>query len=383
MPPQLKASKPRYWRFKNWNRYSFNAGGYVAIGDNSIARFRAYYVQYDNTLNMYSDPELTKQRFESTHDNSVYGVFGLADLHISQANQLKFSLDYKGDDARTQDDIGEPWKEYDQSTLSIGVEDHLSFLSNLQVVAGLSLDYLNKFTGENTTRINPLIGVKYSPLRQLDLHLSFSQKSRFPSMRSMYSGSSGNPDLLSERGTIWELGFSYNDRFLLTGAVFLSRFNDMIDNVRLPEFDFQRRFFNIGEARIDGFELQIQKSFQKAAFTFNYTFLDHWNESDNQPLIALSKHNLNFDCQIYPFSRLRLGLWGLLASSSFGLVTFTNDLLDIPSYFNLDVVIAYKWQRIELFFKITNIFDNFIYTEPGFPWRGRYFELGIRADLLN
>jgi len=119
------------------------------------------------------------------------------------------------------------------------------------------------------------------------------------------------------------------------------------------------------------------------AFTFNYTFLDHWNESDNQPLIALSKHNLNFDCQIYPFDRLRLGLWGLLASSSYGIDSFTSELLDIPSYFNLDAVLAYRWNRVELFLKVTNIFDNFIYTESGFPWRGRYFELGIRVDLLN
>jgi len=383
MPPEIDAVKPRYWRFKKWNRYSLNAGGFSALGENSTVRYRAYYVQHDNTLDMFRDQELTQRRFESTHDNSVYGIFGLADLYISQMNQLKFSADYKRDKARIQDDVGEPWNEYNQSSFSLGVEDHFFFSEKWVLVAGMSLDYLDKFTGENTSRINPLVGIKYSPISQLGLHLSFSKKSRFPSMRSMYSSSSGNPDLLSETGNLWEFGFTYNKHVLLTGAFFLSRFKDMIDSVRLAQFDFQRIYFNIGKARINGMELQFQKVFQRAALTLNYTFLDHWNKSDNQPLTVLSKHNLNFDFTVYPVEKFRIGLLGLLASSSYWLDFNTNETLDIPSYFNLDAVLAYRWNQLELFVKITNIFDNFIYTELGFPWRGRYFELGIKTDVFE
>ena len=383
MPPDTVASRPRFWRFKKWNRYSFNAGGYTALDERSLIRYRAFYVQHDNVLNMFTDRDLTRKRFESTHDNSIYGLFGLADIATFRANQLKFSLSFQRDVARTQDDVGEPWNEYDQGTFSVGIEDHLILADHWVLVGGLSFDYLDKFTGENTSRFNPLVGIKYSPIRQLDLHFSFSQKSRFPSMRSMYSDSSGNPDLLSERGTIWELGFTYNEHFLLSGAVFLTRFKDLIDSVRLPEYDFERIYFNIGKARIDGFELQFQKAFRKLALTMNYTFLDHWNESDDQPLTVLSKHNLNFDFQVFPLPNFRIALLGLLASSSSWLDIDTLELLEIPSYFNLDVVAAYRWNRIELFLKVTNLFDNFIYTELGFPWRGRYFELGLRADVLD
>lgn len=383
MPPDTVASRPRFWRFKRWNRYSFNAGGYTALNEKSIIRYRAFYVQHDNVLDMFTDRELTQMRFESTHNNSVYGVFGLADISTSRSNKLKFSLSYQGDAARTQDDVGNLWNKYDQGTFSLGLEDHVTIADNWVLVAGLSLDYLNKFIGENTSRLNPLIGIKYTPLRQLDLHFSFSQKSRFPSMRSMYSDSSGNPDLLSETGTLWELGFTYNEHFLLSGAVFLTRFKDLIDSIRLPEYDFERIYFNIGRARIDGFELQFQKVFPNIDLTLNYTFLDHWNESDDQPLTVLSKHNLNFDFQVYPMTNFRIALLGLLASPSHWLDIDTNELLEIPSYFNLDVVAAYQWNRFELFLKVTNVFDKLIYTELGFPWRGRYFELGFRADVLN
>jgi outer membrane cobalamin receptor len=383
MPPDIVASRPRYWRFKKWNRYSFNAGGYTALDEKSIIRYRAFYVQHDNVLDMFADSELTQMRFESTHDNSIYGAFGLADISTSRSNQLKFSLSYLQDIARTQDETGAPWNKYDQGTFSLGLEDHVTFADHWVLVAGMSFDYLNKFTGENTSRLNPLAGVKYTPLPQLDLHFSFSQKSRFPSMRSMYSDSSGNPDLLSETGTIWELGFTYNGHLWLSAAAFLTHFKDLIDSVRLPEYDFERIYFNIGRARIDGFELQLQKAFPKAALTLNYTFLDHWNESDDQPLTVLSKHNLNFDFQVFPASNLRISVLGLLASSSYWLDIDTNELLKIPSYFNLDAIAAYRWNRIELFLKVTNVFDKFIYTELGFPWRGRYFELGFRADVLN
>jgi outer membrane cobalamin receptor len=383
MPPDIDASRPRYWRFKKWNRYSLNGGGYTALSEKLMIRYRAFFVQYDNVLDMYNDPELTQRRFESTHDNSVYGFFGLADLSLAQANQLKFSLTYQGEKARTQDDIGDLWNRYDQSTFSVGLEDHFSLADKWVLIVGLSLDYLNKFTGENTSRLNPLAGVKYTPFEFLDVHFSFSQKSRFPSMRSMYSDSSGNPDLLSEKGTIWELGFTYNENFLFSGSFFLMRFKDLIDSVRLPEFDFERIYFNIGKARIDGLELQLQKTFQSLSMTLNYTFLDHWNQEDDLPLATISKHNLNFDFHVFPFTNFRIGLLGLLASSSSWLDLDTSEILEIPSYFNLDAVIAYRWNRVELFAKVTNIFDSFIYTELGFPWRSRYFELGFRADLLN
>ena len=56
---------------------------------------------------------------------------------------------------------------------------------------------------------------------------------------------------------------------------------------------------------------------------------------------------------------------------------------DIPSFASLDIVASYRWGIIEPYVKATNIFDQFYYTEPGYPWRGRYFEFGIRVDVLR
>ena len=104
-----------------------------------MARFRAYYVNYDNTLAMFNDPEMTQSRFESTHDNSVYGFFGMADLFAQSNNHLKFSFDYKGDDVRIQDDVGEPWNAYDQLTVSIRCGRPLQLLARLAAGGGTQL----------------------------------------------------------------------------------------------------------------------------------------------------------------------------------------------------------------------------------------------------
>jgi iron complex outermembrane receptor protein len=383
MPPEINADRPRYWRFKNWDRYTFNAGGTTSLGGNSTLKFRAFLVELDNTLVMFRDAEMTQKRFESTFDNSVYGGFALADIETHDFNRLKFSLNYKGDQARQQDDVGLPWIEFTQGTFSAGVEDHFSLNDQWTLVGGVSLDYLNKDFGETTSKINPLAGIKFHPDEYLDLHLSFSKKSRFPSMRAMYSDSSGNPDLLSEDGSLWELGFNYNRDFLFSGAVFLTQFKDMIDSVRLPQFDFVRLYYNIGEAYINGFELQLQKRWDFISGVVNYTYLDHKNETDDRPLDALSDHNLNFNVQVYPMSNLRLGLMGQYGSTSWWLDYRSRELVEIPSYFNLDGIVSLRLAPIELFVKVTNLLNDYIYTEPGFPWRARFFQFGIRSNILR
>lgn len=383
MPPQIESQGARYWDFKNWDRYSFNAGGFKAVNDNFLLKFRGYFVRHQNTLAMYRDKQLTIKRFESTHKNDVYGFFGLGDLSFNDKNRLQFSLNIKEDKARTQDDSGLPWNEYTQGIYSAGVEENYSLMKDVQLVFGLSLDHLNKFTGEDKTVVNPLAGIRYSPVSSLDLHLSLCKKSRFPSMRAMWGDSTGNPDLMSESGVSGEFGFSYTGNLFLSGAVFITRIKDLIESVRLPEYDFLHRFFNIKEARIDGFELQFEKAFKYMDLTINYTFLDHWNEYDAQPLPGLPKHSLNFDLRIFPNSFIYIGLKGLAASDSFYPETFSTKLLDVPAYFNLDSILALDWKRFEFFIKATNLFDSYIYTEPGFPWRGRYFEIGFKVDMYS
>lgn len=383
MPPALEVQRARYWRFPRWDRSNLNAGGFTSLGGDSVLRFRAFTVNYYNTLDWFLDPEMTELDSSSTYDNSVYGGFALADIPTGDRNAVKASLLYQKDIARIQDDTGLPWDRYDQGTLSAGIEDHLSLTDEWKIIAGLSLDYIDKFIeGENNTSLNPLVGLKYTPTDDLDFHASFARKSRFPSMRSLYSESSGNPDLLAESGTSFEVAATWNGPLFLTGSVFFNRFRDFIDTVRLE--DGTRLYVNIGEAHINGFEVQAQKSLPWLSATANYTFLDHRNDSDDRPLDAQSRHNLNFDLTAHPARGLRFSLYGLAGSTSWWWNSSAQELLTIPSYFSLDAVAGLTLSdRYEIFARLGNVFDDYFYTEPGFPWRGRYFEIGVKVDVLK
>ncbi|MCJ7587754.1 MAG: TonB-dependent receptor, partial [Candidatus Aminicenantes bacterium] len=295
-------------------------------------------------------------------------------------NSLKVSLYYQKDQARTQDDIALPWTEFDQGTFSLAAEDHITLLEDWKIIAGASWDRLSKFEGSASAKLNPLIGVKYAPGDDFEAHISFSGKSKFPNMRALYSPSSGNPNLLSERAQSWELGATYNKAFYLSGAVFVNTLRDMIDTVRLP--DGTRQYRNIGKAHINGAEIQVQKAWPAVQLSLNYTYLDHKNESDDRPLDVLSDHNLNFEARIRPLKVMSLSVFGLYASKSYWYDTGTRTLLDIPSYWTLDAVASYGFSIAQIFVKIANLMDEYYYTEPGFPWRGRTFEAGCSIRVF-
>jgi len=383
MPAALSTQRARYWRFPRWDRSTLNAGGFASLGGDAVLRFRVFTVNYYNNLDWFADAKMTKLDSSSTYDNTVTGGFALADIPTGKKNALKTSLLYQRDVARIQDNPDLPWDKFDQGTFSAGIEDHFSLTDKWKIIGGLSLDYIDKFTeGENNSSLNPLVGIKFTPDDDLDFHVSFARKSRFPSMRALYSSSSGNPDLLSESGTALEFAATWSGPLFVSGTVFFNRFKNFIDTVRLPSGI--RRYYNIGKAHISGFEVQIQKAFSWMAATANYTYLDHANDTDNRPLDAQADHSLNFDVSIFPVKGARIGLYGLAASKSWWWNSMTSAVLDIPSYFNLDAIASYALGgRYEIFLRVGNVFDHYFYTEPGFPWRGRYFELGVKLDMLR
>lgn len=383
IPPTL-SGRARYWRFKDWDRTSVSAGGYAALGGSVLLRFRGYYVNYYNVLDQYTNSSMSALSAESSYNNPIYGFFGLGELTLAKWNALKASLYYEGDRTRQQDNPGLAWYGYHQDWLSGGVEDHVTIIDHWEFIAGVSLDSLHKYVGGTTTRLNPLVGLKYSPTDALDIHVSFATKSKFPSMRSLYSSVGGNPDLKSESGRASELCVTYNKGFFLSASFFLNSLHDFIMSIRQP--DGTPLYLNINRARINGLEVQAQKKLALGAFGVDalagYTFLDHRDISDDRPLDALSKHTGTFDLGFSYAGGPRLGLTGILASKSWYWNTSTSTDQIIPGYFSLNAVLSWSVRNFEPFVRVTNVFNRYFYTEPGFPWRGRFIEFGLKAGLF-
>jgi len=377
IPYAIEYYNPRYWRFKDWNRLQFNLGGTFSLFDKGNIKVRGYYVRHFNVLDAYTGSDQRVLQWESTYKNDSYGAFLLGSLPYSSRNELKFSLNFRNDKVRTQDDMGEDWEEFEHQTISLGLESHFRLNPLWRLVAGASLDHLRKFTGENKTSLNPIAGLKFHPSDHMDFHITVSQKSRFPSMRALYSTQGGNPDLEHEQGTSYELGFRYERDFLFSGAAFYNRIKDLIQSYRLP--DGSRTNLNIGRAYISGFEVEFFKAFEWLDLSINYTFLVGENEDENRQLDLLPESQLNFVVNIFDRKRAKFTLSGFYASSAE--VKIFEEIVRIPGYFVLNTVLSIKFSNYTVFLKGENLFDKYYVTEPGYPMKARTFALGFAINL--
>jgi outer membrane receptor protein involved in Fe transport len=373
--------KERYWRFEDWDRLQLNLGAnFPLMGEGSL-RTRFYYVNHHNILNAFENDEYNDLQWVSTFDNYSLGAFILGELPISNKNTLRFSFNAKSDVVKTQDDIGEEWEEFSHQTYSLGIEDHIALSDKWRLIGGASIDYLKKQDGENKTRLNPILGVKFSPREWIDLHLSLSQKSRFPSMRSLYSTSSGNPDLNDETGRNIELGFSFDRDVYLNGAVFYNQIVDLIQSYRgLEGF---KNYENVGKAEIYGIELEASKQFGLFYFNLNYTYIEAWDRDQDLPLDYVPKSQFNALMKIGEFKGFSLLLWGLSVSKSQvkdGKAP-PFDIIEVPGYTLLNASLQKKIGPVIVFIKVENLLDEVYFTEPGFPMKSRTICFGIRALL--
>lgn len=371
--------RPRYWRFSDWDRYLLNVGGAFPLADRGYLKARGYYVKHHNVLDAYTSEDMSELNWRSTFNNYSYGTFLLGSVLLDMRNELKFSGNIKSDHARTQDDIGAEWKEFSQQTLSFGAEEHFSLTDQWVLMAGASIDTLNKEEGNNKTAVNPIVGIRYNPSAAFNLSSTFSQKSRFPTMKDLYSSTAGNPDLREERSTNVEVGFGYKRKIGLTGAVFYDRIRDLIQSLRTPEG--WRMPTNVGRARITGFELGLEKDLETSKLSVNYTFIDSKDLDTDRPLPLVPGSQINFLLDVMPRKDWKLSAWGAGALDI--QTTYGEDTLEVPDYFVVNAGVTKFFGAYEVFARVENFLDASYVTEPGFPMPARTFRIALRLRYLR
>lgn len=381
VPPSTTAAKPNYWRFKDWYRLSFNLGGTAPLLGDGQLKARLYYVKYYNVLDAYKTAALdpNKLNWESTYDNHSLGAFLLGAKPLTEHHELQFSATMRFDKVKSQSALNKPWTDIQQNTLSIGLEDRISLGARWGVNAGFSVDYLDKekAQGNDKTRLNPIVGVMFHPVEALDLRLTLSQKSRFPSMKNLYSSTYGNPDLREERGTNYEFGFSWKRGVRIDGAAFYNRITDMIDKFNLPDGTFIYK--NTKEARIAGFEVEAQKQWGFLSLSASYTYLNARSHSDDRPLDLVPKSQVSLYASLAPRRLARLTLWGTAVTKSW--YYSGNKETEVPGYVLANASLEREIGPVVVFVKADNLFNKEYVTEPGFPMRGRTLSAGFRLGL--
>jgi iron complex outermembrane receptor protein len=376
IPTATDFYKKQYWRFKDWQRLMANLGGSFPIFAGGYVKARMYYVTHYNVLDAYKNDQFSALQWESTYDNYALGAFVLGMVPLGGKHQLQASASYRDDDVSTQSDVSKPWEHYEHKIFSLGLEDHFRVSEKVELMAGASLDHLQKQDGENKTTLNPILGLKYNPREFIDLHLTLSQKSHFPSMKNLYSTpeNGGNPDLRDEIGTNVEFGFTYDRKWFVSGAVFYNFIRDMIES-RINA-DFIKQNINVARAEILGFELEARKAFGPVSVSASYTFLDTRNQENGDRLDLIPASQLNASLRFYRADLFSFTLWGIYASDS--IYHSAGGIVTVAPYAIVNATLERELGKFSIYLKVENLLNNEYWTEPGWPMKARTITFGAR-----
>ena len=373
VPAATAYYSPRYWRFKDWKRFMLGLGGTFPLFKSGTLKIRTYYVNYYNVLDAYTDATYSTLNWESIYKNYSAGALILGTFNSRANHELRFSLNSRLDKVKQQASDTSPWENYAHNTYSIGLEDEWKLTSSWHLIAGLSLDYLKKQEGRHRTSLNPIIGLEFRPQIPLEFHLSYSQKSRFPSMRSLYSSTSGNPDLKDEVGQTFEFGTAYHGWVDSSLALFTSNYRDFISVIRQP--DGTKLYVNIGKARIHGLEVETGRSIGHFNIHLQYAYLDAKNLTDNRKLDLIPASQLSLLLNYLRSDNYALAIWLIAASKAETVIS--NETVIIPAYATANLSVEKFFRAGSIFIKVENLFNKAYFTEPGYPISCRRIEIGF------
>lgn len=395
----------RNWRWPFYDKESVYFLSRTSFGDGHYVRLRAYYDQFDNLLSSFDDDTYTTQfrpfAFNSTYDDHTYGggaEFGFA---VAPAHTLKVAASAKFDIHEEQDDVGEPWEEYEDRTYSVGIEDTWRYSDATTVIGGISWNrqesvqadqVLPDFTivpfptGEDTA-INAQLGWFHELSESLAVRASVGRKTRFPTISNRFSARFGsalpNPDLKAESSINYELGLDATaGRIRYGGALFLSKLDDAIVSVTIDDSLCSSppcsQNQNVEEQENKGVELYIDIGLNAMLdLHFNYTYLDRENETNPEIQPIDTPNHKAFAYLVYsPMQALEL-IGSVVYEDS--RLNETDGSRSVPSFTVANLKAS--WQLVNgvlAEFGVNNVLDeNYAYDE-GYPEAGRNYFVTLR-----
>ncbi len=400
--PDIYAKRPRFWRFPKWEKWVLNLTSSQTIRNWISLKGVLFYDKYDNVLDSYDDVSYSTQTkryaFHSTYDDYSLGSNLFVTGTLSKNHVLTLGVSYKRDVHREQDNRGLPWEEYKMDSYTVGLEHEWKSSQNISLSAGTGLNLLDPVFAngqalrEEITTLDGRLGMHYAFSEAWNMTASIGHKTRFPTLKELYSGQSGknvpNPNLREESSFNIEMGLSHHwrggNRAELT--IFDSEITDLIvDREVTVEEEVKDQLQNIGKARHTGLEFSTSLlPMRYLTLNSSYTFLKARNRSEDRITDELEyrpEHLVKLE-QLY---KLPFGLSFSLEENYVGERRYL-DQDNIPhsldGYFLLDLQIRQSlWERVTLSFSLCNVLDEYYESEYGFPMPGRNFRAGTEVNF--
>ncbi|MCD6293777.1 MAG: TonB-dependent receptor, partial [Deltaproteobacteria bacterium] len=399
LPPDAYSTRPRYWRFTEWEKDTYYFIGDSRITDKLSTKIRIYRDTYYNVLDSYDNDTYSTQKkkyaFHSTYDDfSNGGSLTVRSAYIPR-NITSFSFHYKNDVHKEQDDRGELWERYETEMFSFGLEDDFEIIDHLSFVVGAGYDIQKpKYANGGELRdddnaFNPQAGLHWTCLKDLGLHLSVGKKTRFPTLQELYSGYFGrnvpNPYLNTEETVNYEIGAEkpLPGRNFVSLNLFYSDVKDLIVKKEVSRKVY--KYENIGKADLKGVEVSFRSAFFSCnMFELSYTYLNSKDCSPNRTSDHLDERPEN---KLYLSDLFELTEW----LSLFGkLEYYSKQWYEDPDtgWQELDGFMTFDFKVIGTFSEVLtleagvkNMFDKNYFLSSGYPREGRMFFGMLRATF--
>ncbi len=389
-------SKVKYWDWPYWDRESL----YFLSNNqfkNSYLKTRLYKDIYENSLQSYDDTSYSTQTkkyaFDSRYDD--YSVGGSVEYGMNfKTNEIKTSFTYKNDFHRAYDS-GDLDEDYEDETISLGLEDIYSLTNDLSLVGGVSYDRLKpkKLWDTNSAPVtmgdtqdswNPQIGLFYNIDGKQQTGFSVSRKTHLATMKERYSRKLGtaiaNPDLEAEKAIHYELSYSNkltSDLNFKTN-IFVIDIKDAIQSIELSSGYDQNQ--NVGDFRHSGFELEANYYINNSELGANYTYINIHNKTGSvvkrlgipkHSTFIYGKYNINEKFAYYASITAQTGQYSQNSGTYY----------ETSGFATFDTKFIYNYDNLTLEAGIKNLFDKNYEYDKGFPEAGREFFANLKYSF--
>ena len=371
-PPSFALSDtPAYSRQQQLVGYAgFNAGLFDGRLQNRLA---AAYTLVDRAN--YDPTAAVSKNFDSRGRNVRFEYQGIADLGIVRAT---FGAEHQQERFRTVSDFGfGPVRDRAKADLdSLYLDVHAKPVEGLNLGAGVRYDDHSQF-GDATTASADLA---YSPNGgATTVRASYGEGFKAPSLYQLY-GDFGTRGLQPEKAKGWDAGIAQK---LIGEAVEIRATMFRRNVVNQIDFDLgTSTYANIARARARGAEVELRIApTADLLVTANYSFTNARNRERSDPnfgnqLARRPRQTVNVAADYrWPFG-LTTGATITHVSSSFDNAANTVKLAD---YVLVDLRAALPLtDRIELYGRIENLFDEQYQTARNYGQPGRAAYAGVR-----
>ncbi len=395
IPPNALENRPRYWQFPEWKKSVISLNSEHIFSGTFLLRSIWYYDKYKNVLQAYDDDgyntKIRPYAFTSIYDDYSIGGILYPQLNRFSLGSTRGVLSFKRDVHREKSGTSAPFGIYAMEIWALGLEQEIKISSQWQALAGMDINHLQPRRADDSPVRDPLLllnaqaALKNSFSRNVEIHGSVGSKSRFPTLKELYSERLGrniaNPDLKAERSLNIEMGICWaTNREYLEISGFLNFLTDYIVNQQLGNNVQQYR--NIGEAVYRGIELTVHKKWNSAEADLNYTGLYARNRTpyrESDYMEYRPSHRVNGILQYIPAPKLLLRVEGSYTGSQ----NYQNPdnlsweklggfvLLNMTAEFKLS-----SWTSAYL--RLNNLLDKFYFSEYGVPMPGREVVFGVK-----